>query len=50
MTARILVVVDPRANLKTLEARLSTEYFDVHTALSGAEALGSAKVRNATSS
>ncbi|MGZ8324116.1 MAG: PleD family two-component system response regulator [Rhodoplanes sp.] len=39
MTARILVVVDPRANLKTLEARLSTEYFDVLTALSGAEAL-----------
>ncbi|HEX5846774.1 MAG TPA: response regulator, partial [Rhodoplanes sp.] len=39
MTARILVVVDPRANLKTLEARLLTEYFDVLAALSGAEAL-----------
>jgi two-component system cell cycle response regulator len=39
MTARILVAVDMRANVKPLEARLSTEYFDVLTALSGAEAL-----------
>ncbi len=39
MTARILVVDDVPANAKLLEARLSAEYFDVVTALSGAEAL-----------
>lgn len=39
MTARILVVDDVLANVKLLEARLSAEYFDVLTALSGAEAL-----------
>ncbi|CAL8973214.1 PleD family two-component system response regulator [Rhodoplanes serenus] len=39
MTARILVVDDVLANVKLLEARLSAEYFDVITALSGAEAL-----------
>jgi two-component system cell cycle response regulator len=39
MTARILVVDDVPANVKLLEARLSAEYFDVLTALSGAEAL-----------
>ncbi|EJW12067.1 Pole remodelling regulatory diguanylate cyclase [Rhodovulum sp. PH10] len=39
MTARILVVDDVLANVKLLEARLSAEYFDVVTALSGAEAL-----------
>jgi two-component system cell cycle response regulator len=39
MTARILVVDDVPANLKLMEARLSAEYFDVVTALSGAEAL-----------
>jgi two-component system cell cycle response regulator len=39
MTARILVVDDVPANVKLLEARLSAEYFDVVTAMSGAEAL-----------
>jgi two-component system cell cycle response regulator len=39
MTARILVVDDVPANVKLLEARLSAEYFDVLTAMSGAEAL-----------
>lgn len=39
MTARVLVVDDVPANVKLLEARLSAEYFDVVTALSGAEAL-----------
>src|ERR1700721_447198 len=39
MTARILVVDDLPANVKLMEARLSAEYFDVITALSGQEAL-----------
>jgi two-component system, cell cycle response regulator len=39
MTARVLVVDDLPANAKLLEARLSAEYFDVVTALSGEEAL-----------
>jgi len=39
MRRRILVVDDIPANVKLLEARLSAEYFDVITALSGAEAL-----------
>jgi two-component system, cell cycle response regulator len=39
MTARILIVDDVVANVKLLEARLSAEYFDVITALSGQEAL-----------
>src|SRR3984885_7285260 len=39
MTARVLVVDDILANVKLLEARLSAEYFDVVTAMSGAEAL-----------
>jgi two-component system, cell cycle response regulator len=39
MTARVLVVDDVAANVKLLEARLSAEYFDVVTAMSGAEAL-----------
>jgi two-component system cell cycle response regulator len=39
MTARILVVDDVPANVKLMEARLSAEYFDVVTALSGHEAL-----------
>ncbi len=37
--ARVLVVDDVLANVKLLEARLSAEYFDVVTAMSGAEAL-----------
>ncbi len=39
MTARVLVVDDISANVKLLEARLSAEYFDVITAMSGREAL-----------
>jgi two-component system cell cycle response regulator len=39
MTARVLVVDDVPANVKLLEARLSAEYFDVATAMSGADAL-----------
>jgi two-component system, cell cycle response regulator len=39
MTARVLVVDDVPANVRLLEARLSAEYFDVVTALSGQEAL-----------
>ena len=39
MTARVLVVDDVPANVKLLEARLSAEYFDVITAMSGDEAL-----------
>ena len=39
MTARVLVVDDVPANVKLLEARLSAEYFDVMTAVSGQVAL-----------
>ena len=39
MTARVLVIDDVPANVKLLEARLSAEYFDVITAMSGAEGL-----------
>ena len=39
MTARVLVVDDVPANVRLLEARLSAEYFDVITAMSGNEAL-----------
>ncbi len=39
MTARILVVDDILPNLKLLEARLTAEYFDVVTAMSGSEAI-----------
>jgi two-component system cell cycle response regulator len=39
MTARVLVIDDVPANVKLLEARLSAEYFDVMTAMSGAEGL-----------
>jgi two-component system cell cycle response regulator len=39
MTARVLVVDDVPANVKLLQARLSAEYLDVITALSGGEAL-----------
>jgi two-component system, cell cycle response regulator len=39
MTARVLVVDDILANVRLLEARLSAEYFEVLTALSGREAL-----------
>ncbi len=39
MSARILVVDDVPANVKLLEARLTAEYFDVVTAMSGVDAL-----------
>lgn len=39
MTARVLVVDDIRANVKLLEARLTAEYFEVLSAMSGPEAL-----------
>ena len=39
MTARVLVVDDILSNVKLLEAKLTAEYFDVATAMSGAEAL-----------
>tara|TARA_B100001939_G_scaffold342673_1_gene354147 strand:+ start:9726 stop:11099 length:1374 start_codon:yes stop_codon:yes gene_type:complete len=39
MTARILVVDDVIQNVKLLEAKLSSEYFDVLTAMNGEEAL-----------
>ena len=39
MTARVLVVDDIAANVKLLEAKLAAEYFDVLSALNGADAL-----------
>jgi two-component system cell cycle response regulator len=42
MTARILVVDDIRTNIKVLEAKLTSEYYEVITASSGAEALTAA--------
>ena len=39
MTARVLVVDDILPNVKLLEAKLKAEYYDVVTALNGAEAL-----------
>lgn len=39
MSARVLVVDDLPQNVKLLEAKLASEYFDVITASSGAEAL-----------
>ena len=39
MTARVLVVDDVVQNVKLLEAKLSSEYFDVLTAMNGEEAL-----------
>src|SRR5688500_643581 len=44
MTARVLVVDDILPNVKLLEAKLSSEYYDVLTATSGEEAL--ARVQN----
>ena len=38
MTARVLVVDDLELNVKVLAAKLTAEYFDVVTAMSGAEA------------
>lgn len=39
MTARVLIVDDIPTNVRLLEARLTAEYFQVHTAASGREAL-----------
>ncbi len=39
MTARVLVVDDILANVRLLEAKLTSEYFDVHTASNGLDAL-----------
>lgn len=39
MTARVLVVDDIPTNVKLLEARLLAEYFEVHSAYSGQEAI-----------
>lgn len=39
MTARVLVVDDILANVRLLEAKLTSEYFDVHTASNGMDAL-----------
>lgn len=39
MTARVMVVDDILSNVKLLEAKLTTEYFDVVTAFNGAECL-----------
>ena len=39
MSARVLVVDDVEVNVKLLEAKLSSEYFDVLTASNGAAAL-----------
>jgi len=39
MTARVLVVDDILSNVKLLEAKLTSEYFEVVTSFSGAEAL-----------
>ncbi|MEK9968260.1 MAG: PleD family two-component system response regulator [Ferrovibrio sp.] len=42
MTARILVVDDIRTNIKVLEAKLTSEYYEVIAASSGPEALDAA--------
>jgi two-component system cell cycle response regulator len=39
MTARVLVVDDILANVRLLEAKLTSEYFEVCTAMNGADAL-----------
>ncbi len=39
MTARVLVVDDILANVRLLEAKLTTEYFEVESAMNGLEAL-----------
>jgi two-component system cell cycle response regulator len=41
MTARVLVVDDILANVRVLEAKLAAEYFEVVTAMNGADALES---------
>ena len=46
MSARILVVDDVEVNVRLLEAKLSSEYFTVLTASSGAEALRLARAEH----
>lgn len=46
MSARVLVVDDILPNVKLLEAKLTSEYYDVLTATSGQEALEKVKVDN----
>lgn len=46
MTARVLVIDDILPNVKLLEAKLSGEYFDVITALSGAEGIEKAEAQS----
>ena len=46
MSARVLVVDDILPNVKLLEAKLSTEYYEVLTATSGAEALKKVATEN----
>ena len=50
MTARVLVVDDILANVRLLEAKLTAEYFEVHTAMNGVDALESVQRVNPTSS
>ena len=46
MTARILIVDDIRTNVKVLEAKLTSEYYEVFTASNGPEALEKARTAN----
>lgn len=46
MTARILVVDDILPNVRLLEAKLSSEYFDVITAMGGKEAIQKAEAKS----
>lgn len=46
MTARILVVDDNQLNLDLLNARLTMEYYEVLTAMNGAEALDTLEREN----
>ena len=47
MSGRVLVVDDVEANVKLLEAKLSSEYFDVLSAYNGRSALEIADIRTA---
>ena len=46
MSARVLVVDDLPANVKLLEVKLTTEYYDVITALDGPSALEAAEANS----
>ena len=48
MTARVLVVDDVELNVKLLEAKLTSEYFEVLTANNGATALEIADAKDVT--